>query len=121
MLRQELDLFLHAVRRADEERRSYERIPAHGMPARLQQGWGMNHPRHGGRLVDLSRGGALVDAALVVQDGEQIGLLLPGIEAILPARVIRCGGGQVALSFRQDAETLEHADRIVAELPERAA
>ncbi len=120
-LRQELDQFLAALREADRERRSFERLPAHGMPARLRMGWGGTGAEHDCQLIDLSRGGAQIAVTQALAEGIEVTLLVPLIDQPLQARVVRHVGGRAGLSFRHDTQNLRWADQAVERLQERVA
>jgi len=56
-------------------------------------------------LLDLSNGGAAVRGAWRLPEGQEIERGLPGGGGIVSGRVVRCGGGGLAVVFRLDSAT----------------
>ncbi len=108
-LRTEVDQFLIAVRSDKGERRGYERVLAHGETAIL---------RAAGRtakavLVDISRGGAVLECDWQLPAGTSIEIDLPGGEDAVTARVVRGEGGRLALVFGSEPSILARVDRAL--------
>jgi methyl-accepting chemotaxis protein len=115
-LRGELDQFLTAIREADRDRRSYERIPAQDLACSLSSGWQAATNRLTCSLIDLSRGGAQIAIPQDLPVGAEVTLQLPFLAEPLQARVVRHGGGRAGLSFRHDQATMQLADRAILAL-----
>ena len=109
-MRDEVRQFLQAMASTnDEERRLYERIPGNGTFARVQvPGGELRAP-----IQDISRGGLGLRCDWNGEPGSEVPVVLPGTEAAAATRVIRAGGGQLALAFRQDAATLALVDQAL--------
>ena len=113
-LRTEVDQFLAAVR-ADtaEERRRYERVSAKG--ARLGvQAKGRAAARM--EVRNVSRGGASVDSDWTLPAGTALEIELPDAAGTVPARVVRCGDGQLGMVFSSEPQALERIDRFLGGL-----
>jgi methyl-accepting chemotaxis protein len=117
-LKGEVDDFLVAMRAQKGVHRRWERMPGGSAPVVLT-------PRGGvpcnGRLADISRGGASISCALVLDPGAEVSVALPGTGAVVAARVVRNEGETLAVAFRQDPISLANVDRaleaVVAALP----
>ena len=48
--------------------------------------------------------------------GTQVPVGLPGVEGTVMARVVRCSGGHLALTFGQDEATQRRVDRAIAHI-----
>jgi methyl-accepting chemotaxis protein len=109
-MRDEVGQFLNAMANTnDDERRLYERIPGNGTFARVRTPKGdLRAP-----IQDISRGGLGLRCDWSGEPGSEVSVVLPGIEAALSARVIRAGGGNLGLAFRQDAATLALVDQTL--------
>jgi methyl-accepting chemotaxis protein len=119
VLGEEVRHFLHAMARSDEQnRRRYERIPGREMLAVL-------HVPGGGdqRVViqDISRGGAGVRSQWCGRVGEAVEIDLPGASAPVAARVVRSGGGVLALSFQQNDRVLRLVDQAMEQIETAAS
>jgi methyl-accepting chemotaxis protein len=111
-LRQEVNEFLTVMARHDEaERRRYERIPGRGHRAVLEA---PGQARIEAAIEDISRGGIALAVSWPGASGSEVMVALPGTTAPVPARVVRSGGGHVALSFRQDQTALAGIDNALA-------
>jgi hypothetical protein len=64
-------------------------------------------------LKDLSRGGAAVVCDLTLLVGAEIDIELPNAGGAITARVVRSGGGTLAVVFHQDAAALARIDRAL--------
>jgi methyl-accepting chemotaxis protein len=109
-LRVEVTDFLAAMSSGNEaERRLYERIPGGTAKATLRIGDTVITEVP---IADISRGGMVVrhDSKVAVGTDAEIGL--PGGVSV-KARIVRCGSGDVAVAFRQDAETLGRIDKAL--------
>ena len=116
-MRDEVGQFLQAMASTnDAERRLYERVPGNGAFARLRT------PRGDLRcaIQDISRGGLGLSCEWNGEAGLEVSVLLPGIDAAVTARVVRAGGGQIGLAFRQDAATLALVDRALRDISGQA-
>jgi methyl-accepting chemotaxis protein len=109
-LRSEVTDFLVAVGDDIGERRRYERIPGGGASVSLRVP-GKDAIR--AALKDLSRGGASVVCDLRLAAGDNVDIDLPNAGGPVAARVVRSGGGILALVFHQDATDLERIDRAL--------
>jgi methyl-accepting chemotaxis protein len=109
-LRVEVDQFLTAVRNDDGERRRYERIPGNGARVALRM---PGKPGSAVVLENLSRGGAALRCDLSLAAGSQLELELPGDAGPISARVVRSGGGRLAVVFPQEPSALARIDRAL--------
>ena len=110
-LRQEVTDFLSAMSSGDDsERRRFERIPGNGAQAGLTLGDGR---RISGIIVDISRGGVLLEASINELAGADLQLALPGEAKAVRGRVVRCGTDSVVVCFRQDVTTRDILDRVL--------
>ncbi|MGA3002733.1 MAG: methyl-accepting chemotaxis protein [Acetobacteraceae bacterium] len=109
-MRDEVGQFLNAMANTnDDERRLYERIPGNGTFARVRTPKGdLRAP-----IQDVSRGGLGLRCDWSGEPGSEVSVVLPGIEAAVSARVIRAGGGNLGLAFRQDSATLALVDQTL--------
>ena len=108
-LRGELDSFLEAMR-ANDDRRSFERVPMGGAAVDVLLADGTAQPA---RLADLSLGGAGMDCTLAAPPGTRVTLRFPGFEGTAPGRVVRCEGGRLACALRQDAATRALIQQVI--------
>jgi len=109
-LRTEVDHFLAAVRSDTGERRGFERIATSGMTV------GLRTPGHvPGRVAtkDLSRGGAALVCDWSLMPGTLVEIDLPGRAGTVTARVVRSGGGELAVVFNANPQSLAGIDRIL--------
>ncbi len=115
-LRADVDQFLAAMARTDEDRRLYERIPGRGAVAMLR-------PRGGADMravvQDVSRGGIALRCDWQAEAGTEVEVVLPGTDHALAARMVRASGGLIGLAFRQDAATLALVDAAVRHIGTR--
>jgi methyl-accepting chemotaxis protein len=119
----DIKLFLHAMEKSDDvSRRRYERISGAGETATL-----LVAQESARELVirDISRSGVGLVSDWEGASGTAVRVELPGSGAAVDARVVRSGGGIVALAFRQDEAMLtrvdEAMDRISGGVESRAA
>ncbi len=107
----EVNEFLSAMTRGThEERRAYERIPGHDLPATLSLD---GQDPISGRIRDISLGGVAIscrDHALA--PGTEAMVSLPG-SARARGRVARTEPDCVAIAFRQDTATLGQVTRVL--------
>jgi len=109
-LRQEVADFFGLMAQEDSFRRRYERISGNDAPATLIL---PDQPPVEARLHDISRAGAAVKTGWQGTLGAPIRLRLPGSTDPLEARVIRQGGGLLAVAFGRDERTIARADAVV--------
>ncbi|HEX3993972.1 MAG TPA: methyl-accepting chemotaxis protein [Acetobacteraceae bacterium] len=118
-LRAEVDQFLRAVRdESADERRRYERISANGAmvgvrtkgrsPARME-------------LRNIARGGAALVCDWTLPAGTMLDIELSEAVGGIPARVVRSGGGELALIFNSEPQSLRRLDQYFAGLKKVAA
>jgi methyl-accepting chemotaxis protein len=116
-LRVEVDQFLVAVRNdTTDERRRYERLSMDGVMVGVQ-----TKGRSATRLTlhDISRGGAALVSDWTLAPGTPIELELPQADGPVPARVVRCDGGALAVVFSSEPHALVRIDRALAALTQR--
>ena len=110
-LRAEVDQFLAAVREEKpDERRRYERVAVKGVTASVQA---KGHPAARVDLRDISRGGALLASDWTLPAGMAVEIDLSGTGGTVPARVGRCGRGELALVFSSEPHALARIDRFL--------
>jgi methyl-accepting chemotaxis protein len=109
-LRKEVDQFLAAVKDDSGERRRYERVQVHGAIATLRTR--ARDPMQA-MIRDLSRGGAGFACDWTLPSGTQLDIDLPHADEPVPARVVRCNGGELAVVFGSDAAALARIDRTL--------
>ena len=116
-MRAEVVNFLESMEHAtDEERRRYERIDGTGFTAKLRRA---GQEEANVKIVDISRGGVALRHDLRIAAGSEVQVSLAGITAPVAARVVRSENGLLALSFRQDEQTLRNVDQAMALIDER--
>jgi starvation-inducible outer membrane lipoprotein len=64
-------------------------------------------------VQDLSRGGAALTCDIPLPAGTEVDVELPDTSGPVTARVVRSGGGVLAVVFHQDAAALEMIDRAL--------
>jgi methyl-accepting chemotaxis protein len=111
-LREEVDDFLAAIRSDGSNRRNYERLPLQGVELGVELPEGLRPAE----AIDISRGGVAVRLPAEVDAGTLLAVMLPGEAEPVAARVVRAGDGVLAVSFRQDAETLARIERVIDRL-----
>ncbi|HUN42513.1 MAG TPA: methyl-accepting chemotaxis protein [Acetobacteraceae bacterium] len=115
-LRTEVDQFLAAVREdTTEERRRYERLTLSGVSASLQA---KGKPAAQVALRNMSRGGAALACDWNLPAGAQVEIDMPAAGGLIPARVVRSGGGELAVVFSSDPQILARIDRALGQLTE---
>jgi methyl-accepting chemotaxis protein len=95
-------------------RRAYDRI-ACNIPVRIET----NGRDVRGRMIDISLGGASIEADVFVGMGDDVTVRVKGYHGTLPARLARQGNGLMGFAFvvlRQDDETGRLAAQIVTDL-----
>ena len=118
-LRTEVDQFLVAVRDdTTDERRRYERIATNGAMASVQS---KGRPAARMTLRNVSRGGASLASDWTMPTGTQVEVELPDAGGAVPARVVRCGNGELGVVFGSEPQALQRIDRFLAGLTKRAA
>ncbi|HUB48909.1 MAG TPA: methyl-accepting chemotaxis protein [Acetobacteraceae bacterium] len=116
-LRTEVDQFLAAMRDdTGEERRRYERQVVSGVAASIQA---KGRPAAQVTVRNISRGGAAFACDWNLPDGTPVEIDMPEAGGVIPARVVRSGGGELGVVFSSDPRVLSHVDRIVGQLTER--
>jgi methyl-accepting chemotaxis protein len=111
-LRTEVDQFLVAVRDdTADERRRYERVATNGAMANVQ-----TKGRSAARMTlrNVSRGGASLASDWTMPTGTQVEIELPDAGGSVPARVVRCGGGELGVVFGSEPQALQRIDRFLA-------
>ena len=117
-LRTEVDQFLVAVRDdTADERRRYERVATNGALANVQS---KGQPATRMTLRNVSRGGAALASDWTMPTGTQVEVELPDAGGPVPARVVRCGNGELAVVFGSEAQALQRIDRFLAGLTPQA-
>jgi methyl-accepting chemotaxis protein len=110
-LQNELTQFLTALTRTEEDqRRRYERIDAHRLPARLRL---PGQAEIEVTMRDISRGGVALDCNVNTECGSEAMLVLPGTDEAVAARVVRASDGLLGLVFRQEAASLARVDQAL--------
>jgi methyl-accepting chemotaxis protein len=109
----EVDDFLIMIRDVTGERRGFERVSGNGATVVLHV---PGREASNTVLRDLSRGGAALICDHHLDAGAEVEIELPNAGGAVGARVVRSGGGNLALVFRQDAEALARVDRAVHSL-----
>jgi methyl-accepting chemotaxis protein len=113
-LRTEVDQFLAAVREdTTEERRRYERVALNGVAASLQA---KGKPPVQAAIRNMSRGGAVLVCDWTLPAGAPLDIDLPEAGGVIPARVVRSGGGELAVVFSSDPHILARIDRAFGSL-----
>jgi methyl-accepting chemotaxis protein len=123
VLATEIRQFLSALAHSDEiSRRKYERIDGHGAHAELHM---TGQEMHRADIADISRGGIRLLTEMHAVAGAAVELRLPGVDALVAARIVRSNEGMLALAFRQNDEVLAQVDQamghITATLARKAA
>ncbi|MBN8927532.1 MAG: hypothetical protein BGO51_24555 [Rhodospirillales bacterium 69-11] len=112
-LQREVGGFLEQMKRTDDERRQFERVPGHGRRAELALGDGR---RGHGTIVNVSIGGALIQAELAVAAGAEVQVTFPGARTPIPARVVRSGSEGLALFVGTDPAIGRLMEGVLAEI-----
>jgi methyl-accepting chemotaxis protein len=116
-MRDEVSQFLRAMANtSDEERRLYQRIPGNGTFVRLRTSGGELRAS----IQDISRGGLALSCDWHSEPGAEVMAVLPGTETAVATRVVRAGGGHLALAFLQDATTLALVDQALRHIGQSA-
>lgn len=117
-LREEVDLFLAAMRATEgQDRRAYERHAMRGMSAQLRRADGATHRL---TVLDISRAGVGLADAPSLPAGEAVTITLPG-HPPLAARIASRDGKRLGLALRQDTAALATMDGLIAALPQARA
>ncbi len=118
-VRAELTQFLEAMAHVgDEERRGYERVPGGGAKALLRA---PGHPDQSVAILDISRGGAALQCDWPLSVGSEVQVAFDGADNPVGARTVRCKGGILALTFRQDEAALRRVDNVLSANSQRAS
>jgi methyl-accepting chemotaxis protein len=113
-LRSEVDQFLDAVRGDTmEERRHYERFVTNGVMVGVQTK-GRNAIR--AALRNISRGGAAIASDWTLPPGTALDVELPEANGTVPARVVRCGDGELAVVFSSQPKAQAQIERALTML-----
>jgi methyl-accepting chemotaxis protein len=110
-LRSEMESFLRTMANpTEDQRRRYERAPGADMRATLGVG-----PKQGAAVFvrDISRSGVALASDWVAESGDSVMVTFDGVPGSASARVVRSGGGVVALAFAQDEANLMIVDRVL--------
>ena len=113
-LRGEMEQFLKTMANpTEDQRRRYERLPGHGLRAVFENG---PHKGESVQVKDISGGGIALVCAWLPPPGEAVSVALGGSATCVAGRVIRAGGGLVAIAFGQDEGNLVLIDRALSSL-----
>lgn len=103
----EIGQFIAAASSNVSENRHYERISGNNARVTLR-------PRGAAAvsagLMDVSCGGAALACSLKLDSGSEVEIGLPGLDGVVPARVVRSTGEIMAIVFRQDPLVLARVD-----------
>ena len=114
-LRGEFESFISSVGKAGD-RRMHSRVEIN-LPVTLLTKGRKEHP---GRLVNISHGGAAVNAGASLKAGDEIEIT--GLDQLrIPARVVTCEKGSIRLEFQHDAAMASKIDGVVQRLGAKAA
>ena len=116
-LRVEVDQFFAAVRDDSGERRRYERVDAKEAVATLRAS---GHSAQV-RVMNVSRGGALVACDWPLAAGTSFEIELPTAGGGVTGRVAHCSKGSLGLIFSSDPAMLARVDRVLDALRSRRA
>ncbi|MBS0639025.1 MAG: MCP four helix bundle domain-containing protein [Proteobacteria bacterium] len=108
-LRSEVDNFLTAVTTETGERRKFERISGNGAAAGLRAAGRSGR----GMLLDISRGGALVQCDWDLKAGTPIEIELPSGAGTVTGRIVRRAGNGLGVVFASDAASMARIDRAM--------
>lgn len=110
-MRTEMETFVRAIENPNrDERRRFERVPGHGLTADLEWGGGT---RRGLVIRDLARGGIALQGDVAAVTGTEVRLLVVGVNTPLSGRILRTGGGVVAITFTQESAVLAAVDQVM--------
>jgi methyl-accepting chemotaxis protein len=110
-LSDEVDQFLAAMRGATGTRRAYERVPGNDLQVTICAAGA----RYAAVVQDLSLGGVALRASLGgSRAGADVAVEVPGLGRPLQGRIARLDPTSVVIAFRQNAETLELAEALIA-------
>jgi methyl-accepting chemotaxis protein len=101
--------FLLPVRDDTVERRSFERVRTRATVSLRVPG---RQPTRA-TLTDMSRGGASLICDQPLTEGAEVEIELPKAGGHIPARVIRAGGGELAVVFKRHPEDMARIDRAL--------
>jgi methyl-accepting chemotaxis protein len=109
-LRAEVDHFVNATRamQKSDDRRRYERISGAGSEVEICSSEGSVVLA---KAIDISLGGAALSCATNYPVGTELMLRLPGSEHKISSRVVSVREGVLAVTFRQDPDTLGHVNQ----------
>jgi methyl-accepting chemotaxis protein len=114
ILGEEIRQFLRAMAQSDESnRRRYERIPGQETIAVLRLSGGQEQRTV---IQDISRGGVGLRSDWSGPVGLSVELDLPGADTPVTARLVRSGGGLLALSFQQNDSVLKQVDQAMEQI-----
>ena len=113
-LKEELDHFLQSMANpSEEERRRYERLPGNGFKVVFSSG---PHTGEAAVIQSISRGGVGLETAWASSPGETVAIAVSD-KLHITGRVVRSGGGLLALAFGQDATNLASVDQALGLIP----
>jgi len=116
-LRREVDLFLDAMSKTDaHDRRGYERVAGNGARTGLAIAGAAPVEVE---IVDISRGGLLLDHNCAARVGTTAQVSLPGAPRAVAARVVRLGERRLVVSFVQEPAALAIIDAAITEIERR--
>src|SRR5580658_1516107 len=114
-LKGEVEQFLRVMLFTDEKnRRQYQRIPGNGAIVRLSGRGIATELRL--TIIDISRGGVALASDFSPNTGADFRVGFPDDPEPVSARVVRAGGGTLALTFRQDDAVQRQLDRLLTRL-----
>jgi hypothetical protein len=97
------------VRDDTGERRKYERLAGNGASVTVRSGGKSAQVE----LLDMSRGGALLDCDWSLPVGSPMEIRLPGTSGVVKARVVRHDRGRIVAVFISDPAALAEIDRAI--------
>lgn len=110
-LHEEIADFLRVVASNEQERRGYERIAGNGAKAVVHIA---GRPPLHAVIQDISRSGIAIACEWRLDPGTELEAELPGATGTVAARVVRCDGRLLALTFRQSENALRLIDGAMA-------
>jgi methyl-accepting chemotaxis protein len=117
-LRAEVNEFVGLMTQEDpEERRAFERVSGAGVTVALRiQG----QEEVLAAVQDISRGGIVLTCDSIAPAGSDVQIDLPS-GGTVPGRIVRAASGVVAVSFRQNANSVANLDRTLDAIKQRTS